>query len=279
MLLARLEVRPKPGVERGMVEHRAGGYISCLFRQGQVIGDELSCWVDGEFHSYVRLNGADALDRAYHSDSAVRQLQLLGEIGEFSWSQVGDPETADADWQDAAALYLAPSKFVPVRALPSGDAVPVYKLPLSHQERDEVVMWGRRAHLFDDVWLDSGRLELAAFAELASPRSYLSAGGRELAEAVEKATGKPTYYWLMRFYTADAEGEATRPCPGCGRPLEPSPWGGGDYMSVRCETCRLLTGVGDVGDTEGPEEAKIGAWDPEAQGEYPSEATQWLDDD
>lgn len=275
MELARLEVRPKAGADRRRIEDQAAGYVGCLIRQGQVLGRELWTWVD-DFHCYVRLAGHDALERGFHSDQALEERRKLEALGEVRWERIGETGGPVVYWQDAEALYLTPSKIAPVRTLPEGEAVRVYTLPLRPLELDDLVQWGRRADLFDDLWLDSGVLELAAYAELASPKSYLSVGGRELAEAVEKRTGKPTYYWLMRAYTADAEGEATRPCPGCGRPLESSPFGGDDYMSLRCEACRLLTGVGGG---EGEEEAKIGAWDPTNQREYPSNATRWLDTD
>jgi|GEM_PF-1427326 len=279
MPLARLEVRPKAGADRRRVEDRAGGYVANLLRQGQIIGEDLWTWVEGDFHSYVQLAGCDALEQVFHSDSALHALRELRTLGEVRWEFVGDKDDPVVYWRDAEALYLTPGRSAPVRTLPKDERVRVYTLPLRPLEIDELMVWGRKAHLHDDIWLDSGLLEIAAYGELASPTSFLSATGRELAETIERATGKPTYYWLMRWYTADPEAEATRPCPGCGVPLEPSPFGGGDYMSVRCETCRLLSGIGDVSDTEGPEEARIGAWDPVNQREYPSQATRWLDAD
>jgi len=263
MQLARLEVRPKAGADRWGVENQASGYVACLYRQGQVVGEELGTWVGGDFHCYVRLTGRDALEKGFHSDQALEELRKLEALGEVGWELIGETGDPVVHWQDAEALYLTPSKIAPVRTLPKGEAVRIYTLPLRPLEIDELVTWGRRAHLYDDAWLDSGDLEMTAYRALADPESHLSLCAQDLAERIEAATGKPTYHWLMRGFTSDPATEATRPCPCCGKPLSPSLFDAGEWLQLRCEPCRLLTGVGDVSDTESDEEALIGAWTPD----------------
>jgi len=64
-------------------------------------------------------------------------------------------------------------------------------------------------------WLLSGALEIPAYKKLADPTSELSVNGRELCARIEKATQKPTYYFLMRYWGRN-DGEATRSRPLCG---------------------------------------------------------------
>ena len=57
---------------------------------------------------------------------------------------------------------------------------------------------------------------------------------------IEDHTGIPTFYYVVRYY-GRGSADANRPCPLCGKPLEPAPGG----IPQWCFQCRVLTEPGD----------------------------------
>jgi predicted nucleic acid-binding Zn ribbon protein len=100
---------------------------------------------------------------------------------------------------------------------------------------------------------------MRVYRELDDPRSDLARWGREQCARIEKATGKPTYYYLMRYFS-HRSGEESRPCPLCGRRWAvrslDEPEGGFSNFFFRCERCRLVSGIGVS--LEGARRARIG---------------------
>ncbi len=160
------------------------------------------------------------------------------------------------------SLYLHPYTFdhsSPVRSPELEEPIPLYLLPLKPEERECIYFWAKAYRAHDRIWLDSGTLEMRAWRELADPRSNLARQGRKNCAGIENATGKPTYYYLERYY-AHRSGEELRPCPLCGRrwavrSLEEPGTGFSDFF-FRCKRCRLVSGLGDS--LEGSRLARIG---------------------
>ena len=136
----------------------------------------------------------------------------------------------------------------------------MFLLPVDFQQKNDLIRWQAEYVLHDRLWLNSGSLEMSAYKELVDPKSDLSAAGRELCTAIEKATSVPTYYFLMR-YSAPKQGDDNRPCPGCGKawryPQPPdTPF---HHWPFRCMHCRLVSTVGvDISSRL----ARIGQWNP-----------------
>jgi predicted nucleic acid-binding Zn ribbon protein len=134
--------------------------------------------------------------------------------------------------------------------------IPNFTLPITDIERENIYCWTRAYRDFSNVWLNTGELEMPAYLLLAEPDSSLSIRGRKCCSVIEKATGVPTYYFLIRYYGRDEAGERERRCPGCGKPwfvqrpnkqismLNPvlednrGPWWEFDFM---CKKCRLVS--------------------------------------
>jgi predicted nucleic acid-binding Zn ribbon protein len=137
--------------------------------------------------------------------------------------------------------------------------IPLYALPITGQHRQDTQSWTEHYRNHDRLWLSSGPLELSSYRELADPESALATEGRQLCKTIEKATRKPTYYYLVRYYARRLH-EAERACPGCGgrwRVRRPNPKATEfARFEFRCRRCRLVSHRGVS--TDDQRRARIG---------------------
>lgn len=226
-------------------------YLSALYFDGQIFGDFVTGVVNGLYTSFVYLAGSDAIQMENHTERGKRELQLIIDTFGTSpgWSFLIDREKEyGTTWQTADTLFFYTDKYdgtSPVCHGETGIYIPVYTLPISDSLRAEINAWARACRLHDKMWFDSGALEIPAYKQLADPDSRLSKQGRALCSQVEQATGKPTYYYLKRYYGRKKK-EKKRVCPGCGKLwrvrnqkiLESDKY----YdFPFRCEHCRLVS--------------------------------------
>lgn len=238
-------------------------YLTYLWWNGQIHRD----YVLSRFPvaAYVDVPRADSLKPRFFSAQAragrSRVKDLFGSPP--LWELLEPPTSRRArTWRSSSSLYLfthALDVTSPVCAGDFGGVVPLYSLTIAENKRRELQIWAESYRNHDRVWLSSGELELSAYRELADPASQLSTAGRGLCRSIEKATRKPTYYYLLRYY-AHRQAEATRPCPGCGgrwhvaRPNPSAP--SFAQFEFRCHRCRLVSHCGVS--TEGERRAGIG---------------------
>ena len=234
--------------------------IAPLLGNGQVCGDTHAYWSEDQFKVLCKCPRQDSLDVKYLSEGGKRSYAaVLKECRKRpTWRLLSDPvpRRGYASWRRSKSLYLFTtflSDHPPVRSGRDGTPIPSYLLPLrdfskDHPSylKDELYGWASQYGTFDETWIASGALEIAAYRQLADPRSKFVREGRELAAKVEEATGLPTYSYLMRYY-GRRRGERRRPCPGCGRPwarrlTDPKFQGLGGF-DFRCDPCRLISRV------------------------------------
>jgi predicted nucleic acid-binding Zn ribbon protein len=229
-------------------------WVHALFARyrnnGQVWGPVVTGWVGGALRATFHVPTPDALDARYQSRGVAGTLDKVRALcgKEPSWKLVGDAADTPAGTLDGVkALLLRTDLFgegSPVREGNEGTPVPLYRLPVDWQVREHLTAWMRRAQLHDELWINSGRLETAAYHELADPASTLSAEGRELARTLEQLTGVATYYFLKHYWGRRKE-DARDACPGCGEPWADDPLGTGpqglDAYAYRCDACRLVS--------------------------------------
>jgi hypothetical protein len=168
------------------------------------------------------------------------------------------------DWQSAKTLFLHTDMFKsgsPVGSPEFWRVVPVYRLPISHQQRDYLLRWTRTYRDHDCIWVGSGKLEVPTYREMADPRSELSREGREHCRIIEESTGIPTYYYLFRYHGRSKK-EKQRRCPLCrGTWQVTSPKGVKKFsrFEFRCKPCRLVSNIASsIGDKEDECLATIG---------------------
>jgi predicted nucleic acid-binding Zn ribbon protein len=249
---------PKPELE-----DVAESYISSLFHYGQLCGEYFITWIKHELICHALMAGAGADKTRFHSDWSKRDLKKVIQVfGRPPTWNIRDDEapTRNISWR-APTLYLFTHAFdwdSPLCRGDNGKPVPTFCLPLTLEQKEDLYRWQQTYILHDQMWLDCGTLEIPAYKELAEADSSLSRDGRKICGEIEKAAGRPTYYFLMRHYAA-AGGEDDRPCPSCGRAwrrpqAERAPL---HYWRFRCEPCRLVSQIGvDINKRM----AKVGTW-------------------
>lgn len=236
-------------------------------------------WLNGQIHrghlvsrlpvaAYVDVPRADALKSRFHSASGKKVLAELERAAgrRLTAESLETAPTGRArTWRSASSLYLFTHAFDTTSAVRAEDfeaIVPLFSLPISLQDRRDLQSWAEHHRDHDRLWLLSGRLELPAYRELADPRSMLAMGGKELCRIIEKATKKPTYYYLKRYY-AHRHDEAQRACPGCGRAwsvrrTNPKATEFARF-EFRCRRCRLVSHCGVS--IDGARYARIGEFE------------------
>ena len=251
---------------RESLQYAAEDYLSSLFWNGQVCDEYWLVWSNGKLIGYTRVPRPDSFAKRHHSLWGVsalnKYIKASGHDPQWRIIEDGVPRRFPS-WRRSSSFYLHSHAFndsSPVCCGDSGSPIPVYLLPLSEEDRRDLISWSGSYKHLDHVWLASGALEISAYKQLADPTSELSVNVRELCARIEKATQKPTYYFLKRYWGRN-EGEATRPCPLCGarwhlsNQIENAPF---HKFQFKCERCRLVSHCADSYDDE--RRARIGEY-------------------
>ncbi|MGV3772714.1 MAG: DUF2310 family Zn-ribbon-containing protein [Verrucomicrobiales bacterium] len=243
---------------------RDKGREASSYHHSQICGEYFVTSTKGILNAHVLLAGPNAHKRRYHSSWAKNDLEKVIEaFGRApTWTMLDDQANKrTVTWKAAPFLYLFTHAFTHGSPVCRGDgkgAIPIYKLPITFEQKDAFFSWKGSYKDHDHIWLGCGPLEVHAYRQLAEPESELSQHGRRLCQSVEDATGTPTFYFLLRYW-ARLKGEANRECPGCGRDWKVQRefrkhhfW----EFDFKCENCRLVSHVGDS--TDGGRKSSIG---------------------
>jgi len=228
-------------------------YLSSLYLNGQIHEEYSIMPWNGEIVAYVNAQEFDANRLKYHSHWGKEKLQRINHfLGQKPiWRCNEDfPTKHKTNWKDAPFLYFVTNYCESRTPLVRGDtamSIPLYRVPITDLERNDICSWLWRYKSLDNVWMGSSELEIEAYRVLAEPDSECSKNGRECCLAIEKATGIPTYYYLRRFFGREYAEEKERRCPGCGkswfvkRPekeIKDKPFWKFDFQ---CKKCRLVS--------------------------------------
>lgn len=228
-------------------------YLSAMSHNGQIVGEwDIVPW-QSQIVAYVNTSGIKAERKNSHSKWGKEYLKKIQNFfGQAPvWTCQEDfPRKKNATWKNAPFLYLFTdfSEYEsPVARGDNGYIIPYFTIPLTDEEKEWIYFWKERYGALDFVWISSGDLEMPAYRILAEPESEISKSGRELCQTIEKATGVPTYYYLMRYYGRKEEDEKKRLCPCCEKPWyvehpegEDKPFWKFDFQ---CEPCRLVSNL------------------------------------
>ena len=268
MLMSSVDFGPWAPEKAAADEQReaVASYFGSLSRNGQISDDLFYARVGGRCVAHVALARPDAFERQHHSAWGLTHLDRVTAAFSQSprWTVLED-DTADAEstWEGAGALVFYThllDKGAPVMRGDDGRGVATYLLPISDDERQALQWWAWAYRAHDEIWMGSSALEIPAYKQMAEPDSALSRDGRDLARAIEAATGLPTYYYLIRYW-GRRTGEEDRRCPSCGEPWR-VPFDdearGLRSFPFRCEPCRLVSH--DASTTNDERHARLGEY-------------------
>lgn len=235
----------------------AEDYLSTLFKTGHLHCQSLVAWSNGSLVAFSKVARPDALAQHFHGAWGFESLEkVIKAFGTPPTVQILDEvaTTNDTDWRTSSSLYLfthALDDTSPLCCGDSGRSIPLYLSPLAEQLREDIYFWSCNYKHVDSLWLGSRVLEISAYKQLADPKSQLSVRGREICRDIEKATGKPTFFYLHRYW-ARRTGESERPCPMCGQRWHKSDVDDNSsfcQFHFRCDPCRLVSQCGPSDDS------------------------------
>jgi predicted nucleic acid-binding Zn ribbon protein len=264
MILANVIFGPNRHAPKDELEDAAERYLGSLYHTGQLCGEHFLAWTKGILNAHVILAGRDATKPRFHSRVGKRELRnVVNTFGrQPQWKMIDDEaRRTPSTWKRSPFLYLFTHAFDWSSPICRGDAedpVPLYLVPAPFEIKERIVRWQRSYRLHDNIWLDSGALEIAAYRQLADWDSELAEEGRSLCREIETATKVPTFYYLWRCW-GRATREDERPCPECGGDWKvESPGTPGCFwqFDFKCDRCRLVSHKGVS--TDGGRHARIG---------------------
>jgi len=228
-------------------------YLSAIIRNGQIDQHYNVVPWQGQIVAYINALGLRADRSRFYSEYGRKCLKKIHQyFGQMPiWTRNEDfPPKKLATWKNASFLYLFTHLFDHESSLCLGDdgcPLPYFRLPITDQEKDNIYCWTGKYQELDTIWIGSGELEIPAYRLLADPDSSLSIEGRECCAIIEKATGVPTYYYLMRYFGREYAEEKKRRCPCCGKSwlvkypekeIQEKPFWKFDFQ---CKKCRLVS--------------------------------------
>ena len=271
---ARFPCQSADPAARAAFREEVLGLFAQLRKQGRVLGGEVAGYVGGALELSFEVALPDSLDaRHFRGKLRADWDELLARCATPPTLSVVDDDAGGQtlDWREQGSLYLFTHAFdeaSPVCGGADGVPIPLYLLPIEPREMERIHFWQLEYRDLDRVQLASGALELAAYAQLADPRSALCDQGRALCGLLARATALPTYLYLHRYYGREGERERTRVCPGCGGAWArvASAGRGLAWFDFRCEHCCLVSHAAPQHEP-GEEHAEIGEWPADASDE------------
>lgn len=267
VVAARIRFGRPPSIGRDECERAAQELLGALCRNGQIGTSWVNVFGKTRAESYVSLPRPSALNPRFMSPWGRKSFQgaksAFGRAPAFELIET--PERIRyPDWRRADLLVMGTDmlqEHSPLWVVGNDEPIPLYLLPIPHQERGYICDWANQYRALDSLWIGSGALEMVAYRELAEPGSDLSTTGRAICMTIERAIRKPVYYRLTRQFGRSERLEKQRLCPGCGRPWFRSE--GADEWPERsigflCAPCRLVSN--DWGWGQGGRHARIGEW-------------------
>ena len=244
--------RPRRGIDSDAAGEAVAELIRCLRRNGQLIDQDAPCvQLRNGRRLYVSLPDADSLQQKHHGKHVRAAVRALRKVGvEWSSSRIlgWDPESDPTCTCRKPPSLILTTNFLscesPLRCGGCSGVVPLYRVPPTseHDDYDDVRWWDHYYRHFDAIWIDSGVGERMAYRQLSRHDSELTEEGRGICQRTEKATGIPTYYFLLRYYGRSSSSERCRRCPSCGGDwLLAEQWL--NHYAFRCSQCRLVSNI------------------------------------
>lgn len=241
MFVAELTVTPSPDTDFNQVVEALERLTSSLRMNGQVMS-----WVipisenSGVLRTFLLIPDWNALDETHNNKHVTNRHAKLAEASRTKTKITilgEDPTSADVDeCENSSSLILYHSSLEsPLRCGDCFQPIPLYKIPLIHDESDywDIIIWQSAHEACDKLDMDR---------QIGNINYRVPRRGREICAQIESLTGKSTFYALYRYLRNPTwKKERARCCPGCGGEwfLE-EPW---HYFDFKCDPCRLVSEI------------------------------------
>jgi predicted nucleic acid-binding Zn ribbon protein len=249
MLVYKISAARRPGrdeEQKDAFEALLGAYRL----DGHILGRELTtAYQARRLEAYLLVPAADAFYPGFINGWIGKSLERLKKAGLSTprFVAIGRDrgETEACACADPSSLILFTTYVQLQSPVRCGDCflpLPLYRLPrFGSGEFVEVIAWADDYKACDSLFMNSATGERFGYREMSRFDSSLSRRGREICKHFENGTGKPTYYYLYRYYGRSAGAENARTCPGCGGQwLLSDRW---NLFDFRCDTCRLVSNL------------------------------------
>ncbi|OOF58355.1 Zn-ribbon-containing protein [Rodentibacter myodis] len=222
---------------------------------GQIIGREIPLYLAEEnaeqgFAMRVICPQSDSLFPQNNNAEVTRALENAEKCGLIfdGFQLIGDDLNSDQtaenpqpDWQVLYTTHLQSCS--PIHSGENFAPIPLHK-QLKNQPHlsQDVIKWQENWQACDQLQMNGAPLEEQALREISDHQSTLAKHGRYLSQAIEKAAGVPTYYYLYRVGGKSLQEEQQRRCPACGgewalkEPIF-------DLFHFKCDQCRLVSNL------------------------------------
>jgi predicted nucleic acid-binding Zn ribbon protein len=228
----------------------AFGLLMSAFRMnGQILDREfVSVSLEKQLDEYVSVPARDAFKSKYNNEWVRTRLEEVGVAGlsEPVFTELGRApyESTACSCKDSNSFLLFTTYIQIQSQVRCGDCfhpVPLYRLPRhENDEFNDVIWWSSNYKSCDSLFMHSGTGERFGYREMSRIDSSLTRDGRKICTKIEQGTGKPTYYYLHRYYGRSLAVEEARKCPGCGGEWRlPERWH--NLFDFKCDSCRLLS--------------------------------------
>lgn len=214
-------------------------YLSCLYKNGQILRDYELVKLPGAFAAFVTIPENNALDIKHNSVYANDYCNRLQRFFTVSHEAIGENVfCGEPCGCSNSSWYMLYTDFTsaesPVVCGDCGKEIPLYKLPYLTSQEEHFIMtsWQEVYKSIDKAWMYclSDRF---TFRQLSNPDSQLSKDGRGICRELEKVLRKPVYYYIYHYNKPSPE------CPSCGLSWEDS--GNKELVDFKCDACRLTT--------------------------------------
>jgi predicted nucleic acid-binding Zn ribbon protein len=226
-------------------------YLTALTRNGQIDKNYTIVPWQKQIIAYMNTIGLEADMLKSHSaygKECLKNVENFFKQNPVWYCNEDFPPKQKATWKNASFLYLFTQdsqQGTPLHRGDNNDAIPLYRVPIADNEREKIYFWQQYYRECNNLWLKDNKLTIDVYRMLADPESELSQQGRELCLAVEKATGIPTYYYLIRFFGRKYEEEILRKCPCCGNSWAAKQQTDNSELFCnfyfQCQHCRLVS--------------------------------------
>ncbi|RZF49620.1 nucleic acid-binding protein [Acinetobacter halotolerans] len=239
-------------------------YISVLLHNGQICGEYFLVVQKEKLCAYLNVQGRNAYAMKYHCKYGIERLHKIIEFfgRKPQWTLIDDDiPKQNITWENAPFLYLFTHMGDRRSSLCRGDngeSISIYLIPGEHEQREEIYFWQQEYKTYDQAWTYSGALEKVAYKQLATSDSELAKAGQKIGKYIEKVTGIPTYYYLVRYWGRRTN-EYARLCPSCGQNWSTEVNSNEfHHFPFKCDQCRLVSHLAVSYEDE--RQAVIGEW-------------------